>query len=100
MRIDAHQHFWDLERFAYPWMPAEPSPLRHNFLPVDLGPKLELNRFDGSVAVQATTVAGEAEWLLDLAEHNAFVLGVVGWVDLRSSGLGARLDVLQKRAKF
>src|SRR5579864_6980355 len=28
MRIDAHQHFWDTDRFEYPWMPAGESPLR------------------------------------------------------------------------
>ena len=37
MRIDAHQHFWDLSRFCYPWMPADAtSPLRHDFLPRSL----------------------------------------------------------------
>ena len=56
MRIDAHQHFWDLNRFQYPWMPADAdSPLRRNFLPMDFKPKLERDRFDGSIAVQATT---------------------------------------------
>jgi L-fuconolactonase len=100
MRIDAHQHFWDLDLLSYPWMPPEPSPLRRNFLPADLRPKLERNRFDGSIAVQATTQAEEAGWLLDLADANEFVLGVVAWADLTSAGLGHVLDDLQKRPKF
>jgi L-fuconolactonase len=100
MRIDAHQHFWDLQRFPYPWMPPSPSPIRRNFLPEDLQPILERNRFDGCVTVQATTHAGEAPWLLDLARQHPFILGVVAWVDLLDPNLGRTLDVLQKDPKF
>lgn len=100
MRIDAHQHFWDLTRFAYPWMPAEPSPLRRNHLPEDLAPILRQNRFDGCVTVQATTVDGEADWLLDLADQHKFILGIVAWVDLRAKNLGDRLSQLSSRPKF
>lgn len=100
MRIDAHQHFWDLNRFPYPWMPAAPSPLRRNFLPEDLRPILERNSFDGSIAVQATTSFEEAPWLLQLAETHSMVLGVVAWVDLTDPQLGSTLDQLQAHPKF
>jgi L-fuconolactonase len=100
MRIDAHQHFWDLDRFPYPWMPPAPSPLRRNFLPEDLQPILERNRIDGSIVVQATTHPGEAAWLLDLAEKHSFIRGVVAWVDLTSSELPHTLDTLQRHPKF
>jgi L-fuconolactonase len=100
MRIDAHQHFWDPERFAYPWMPAEPSPLRRAFLPNELRPILARNNFDGCVTVQATTDAGEADWLLALADAHPFILGVVAWVDLTDAQLGATLDRLQRHPKF
>lgn len=100
MRIDAHQHFWDLERFPYPWMPPSPSPLKRNFLPEDLQSILERNRFDGSVVVQATTVPEEAKWLLQLANDNPMMLGVVAWVDLSDPRLGATLDQLQTNDKF
>ncbi|HMF77559.1 MAG TPA: amidohydrolase family protein [Bryobacteraceae bacterium] len=100
MRIDSHQHFWDLDRLSYPWMPPAPSPLLRNFLPQDFKPKLDRNRFDGSITVQATTQAEEAGWLLNLAVENAFILGVVAWVDLKSPGLGHVLDRLQAHPKF
>ncbi len=100
MRIDSHQHFWDLDRLSYPWMPPAPSPLLRNFLPRNLKPALDRNRFDGSITVQATTQPEEAAWLLNLAEENAFILGVVAWVDLTSPGLGHILDHLQVHAKF
>lgn len=100
MRIDSHQHFWQLGRFAYPWMPPEPSPIRQDFLPDVLGPVLRDNRMDGCVTVQATTEAGEAEWLLELADANPFILGVVAWVDLTDPRAGERLDELQRHPKF
>ena len=100
MRIDAHQHFWELDRFPYPWMPGEPSRLRRDFLPEDLAGVLAAHRFDGSVVVQATTVPEEARWLLELAVQHDFIRGVVGWVDLTSANLGAHLDELQKHPKF
>jgi L-fuconolactonase len=100
MRIDAHQHFWDLQRFNYAWMPPEPSILRQNFLPDRLARILTRNRFTGSVVVQANTLLAETHWLLDLAEANEFIRAVVGWVDLTDSRLGATLDELQRRPKF
>ena len=67
MRVDSHQHFWELGRFDYAWMPPEPSILRQSYLPDVLGSVLSDNRMDGSVTVQATTDPGEADWLLQLA---------------------------------
>jgi L-fuconolactonase len=100
MRIDSHQHFWDLTKLAYPWMPPPPNLLAKNYLPMDLKPILDANRFDGCVVVQAAQVDAEAEWLLSLADRYAFIKGVVAWVDLKSPNLGARLDVLQKHPRF
>lgn len=100
MRIDAHQHFWDLSRFQYPWMPPEPSPLRRNFLPRQLETILKRNRFDGSVVVQANTVIEESWWLLDLASEHDFIRGVVAWADLTDPMLGNTLDKLQRNAKL
>lgn len=100
MRIDSHQHFWDIGRFRYPWMPEGESPLRRNFLPPDLEPILQRNRFDGSVVVQANVVIEETHWLLELAEQHEFIRGVVGWVDLTDPHVGATLDELQRHPKF
>ncbi|HZT33542.1 MAG TPA: amidohydrolase family protein [Bryobacteraceae bacterium] len=100
MRIDAHQHFWDLERFEYSWMPPAPSVLRRNYLPPDLEPILKRNRFDGSVVVQANTLVAETRWLLQLASAHPIILGVVGWVDLTDARVGDSLDEFQRHPKF
>lgn len=100
MRIDAHQHFWDIGRLTYSWMPEEPSKLRRNYLPSDLQPILEAHRFDGSVVVQAHHSLDEARWLLELADHNSFIKGVVCWVDLTDRQVGRALEELQKHPLF
>ncbi len=100
MRIDAHQHFWDVHRFQYPWMPPGESPLRRNYLPSDLAPILQRNRFDGSVLVHANVVIEETRWLLELASQHDFIRAVVGWVDLTDPRVGATLDDLQRHPKF
>ncbi len=100
MRIDAHQHFWDIDRLTYPWMPSEPSPLRRNYLPADLQPILQTHNIDGSVVVQAHHSLEEARWLLSLAAANDFIKGVVAWVDLTDSRVGHALDELQRDPHF
>lgn len=74
--------------------------LRRNYLPQDLQPILEEHRFDGTVLVQANTRLEETRWFLELAGQNAWILGVVGWVDLTGPRLAETLDQLQKHPKF
>lgn len=92
MIIDSHQHFWifDLERDS--WITPEMGVIRKNFLPEDLKPVLKSNGVDGCVAVQAAQTDSETEFLLQLAEANDFLKGVVGWVDLRSPNLYGQLE--------
>ena len=73
-------------------MTEEMAALKRNFLPLDLAPLLAKSGFDGCVAVQARQNLEETRWLLELASHNDFVKGVVGWVDLRSVKLPEQLE--------
>ena len=92
MRIDAHQHFWKYSAAEYEWIGDDMPELKRNFLPRDLKPLLASEGFDGSIAVQARQSLEETRWLLELAEQNDFVKGVVGWVDLCSTELPAQLE--------
>ena len=74
--------------------------MKRDFLPRDLGPVLEANGFDGSISVQARQDIEETQWLLDLADQNDFIKGVVGWVDLCSGELAGQLDDLAKHKKL
>lgn len=84
MRIDAHQHFWALERGDYGWLTPDLAPLYRDFGPEDLRPALKSNRIDGTILVQAAPTVAETEYMLALAAKTPFVKGVVGWVDFES----------------
>lgn len=92
IQIDAHQHFWKYDPLEYSWIDDSLASLRRDFLPADLQPDLTQNGFHGSVLVQARQSLEETRWLLELAENNPFILGVVGWVDLRSPRLRGDLE--------
>jgi L-fuconolactonase len=91
MRIDSHQHFWKYDQARYPWI--DDDVLRRNFLPQDLHPLLKSAGLDGSIAVQAEMSEAETGFLLRLAEENAFIKGIVGWVDLLDKKVDERLEV-------
>ena len=100
MHIDAHQHFWMYSPGEYNWIDDSMAALRRNFLPSDLNPELEKAGFGGSIAVQARQTVEETRWLLDLAAPSSWILGVVGWVDLRSPDVRSELEVLARNPKL
>ena len=100
MHIDAHQHFWIYDPREYQWIDETMTPLRRDFLPADLQNELEREGFRGSVAVQARQSLQETQWLLELAAQSPFILGVVGWVELRSPQAGAHLKQLAQNPKL
>jgi L-fuconolactonase len=97
--IDSHHHFWEIDRFDYSWMP-EGSPLATDYGPEDLKPLVEEAGIDYTVIVQAVSSPDEARWLLELAEENEYIAGVVGWVDLTDSEVAYTLDELQRSKYF
>lgn len=99
MRIDSHQHFWSYSAAEYPWM-QDGWEIRRDFLPPDLVPLLDAAQLDGSIAVQARQTLEENRFLLDLAERHEEVLGVVGWVDLRSESVEAQLAEFAAHPKY
>jgi L-fuconolactonase len=100
MHIDAHQHFWIYDPREYEWIDGTMAPLRRDFLPADLQRELEREGFQGSVAVQARHSLQETRWLLELAGQFSFILGVVGWVDLRSPQVRKDLQALAQNPKL
>jgi L-fuconolactonase len=100
LRIDAHQHFWQFDPVRDSWINDEMSVIRKDFLPENLEPILKENKIDGCVSVQADQSEVETLFLLKHAEDNAFMKGVVGWVDLRSPEIENRLDYFSQYNKL
>ena len=91
MKIDSHQHFWTYNSSEFDWISNEMKILQKNYLPDQLQSELISIGFDGSIVVQARQSLEETKWILNLAEQNNFIKGVVGWVDLCSPGVEEQL---------
>jgi L-fuconolactonase len=100
LRIDAHHHFWIYDSADFDWIDDSMAALRRDFLPTDLKPELDASDFHGSVVVQTRQTLEETRWLLELAERSAWILGVVGWVDLRSPDISSQLRALVQNPKL
>jgi L-fuconolactonase len=98
--IDSHQHFWKYDPIRHSWISDEMEVIRRDFQPVDLQPLLEKNRITGSVVVQVDQTEDETLSLLALANKHSFIKGVVGWIDLRNTNLGSRLEYFSSLKKL
>mgnify|MGYP001596086602 FL=1 len=68
--------------------------------PAHLQPLVKATGIDYTVIIQAVSSTEEARWLLELADQNDFIAGVVGWVDLTDPQVGYTLDELQSSKYF
>ncbi|RXJ49426.1 amidohydrolase family protein [Gelidibacter gilvus] len=100
MRIDTHQHFWGFDPQRDAWITDDMSVIQRDFLPEDLQPLLQQQQLDGCIAVQADTSEKETTFLLELADQHDFIKGVVGWVDLCSDTIEARINYFSKYKKL
>jgi len=94
--IDSHQHFWNYDPERHGWINDRMSVLKRDFLPHHLEKELQKTGVDGCISVQADQTEKETQYLLDLAGRHDFILGVVGWLDLRSDRFEERLAHFMK----
>lgn len=101
MRIDSHQHFWNLERGDYGWLTAELGPIFKDFGAADLKPLIDAAGVDGTIIVQAASTVAETDFMLSIADQHDWILGVVGWVDFDAPDQAmADLERLAEHPKF
>ena len=100
MKIDSHQHFWRYDAVRDAWITDSMAVLRRDFLPEHLVAELAANAIDASIAVQVDQSENETMFLLDLAEKNKRIAGVVGWVDLQSPRVAERLEHFSHSSKL
>jgi len=100
MILDSHQHFWEYDPVRDTWIDDSMEKLRRDFLPEDLRPQLDQNSINGTIAVQADQSEEETRFLLDLAQKNKWIRGVVGWVDLTSRKIEERLAYWAEQPKL
>ena len=100
MRIDAHQHFWLMRNREGQWPPPELAAIHRDFMPGDLEQTLRACGIDGTVLVQSLSTTGDTDFMLDLADRHSFILGVVGWVDLKADDAARHIARLAAHPKL
>lgn len=100
MRIDAHQHYWRIDRGDYGWITSEIPVLYRDFLPADLKPHLDKHGLDGSIVVQAAPTIEETDYILSLAEKDPTIKGVVGFLDLEDESHALHYERFAEHPKF
>jgi L-fuconolactonase len=94
--IDAHQHYWRVQRGDYGWLADAPASLRRDFLPFELDPHRAAAGVERAILVQAAPTEAETRFLFELARADRAVAGVVGWVDFEAPDVDARIAALAR----
>jgi L-fuconolactonase len=101
MIIDTHQHLWDLDRVAYPWLVPEFGPIAQSFVPADLEPQLAPAGVTRTVLIQSANSYADTEYMFQQADMYPWIVGVSGWVPLLFPDVAARaIDRFKRNPKF
>ena len=95
IRLDAHQHFWDVKSGGYAWPTPADGPIYRTYGPDDLEPELGPAGIDATVLVQTVDTLDDTDSMLARAAEHHFIGAVVGWVPL--AGASAAEDALDAR---
>ncbi len=85
IRIDAHQHFWDVESGRYAWPTPADGAIYRTYSPAELEPELGPAGIDVTVLVQTVATLDDTDAMLAAADGHPFVGAVVGWVPLANA---------------
>lgn len=96
--IDSHVHFWNFDPVRDSWITEDMGKIRNDFLPNDILSTYQELGIEGCIAVQANQSEKETQFLLDLAENNTIIKGIVGWTDLKAGNLAERLNYWKNHA--
>jgi L-fuconolactonase len=99
-KIDAHHHVWRYTPAEYGWIDEPMAAIRRDFGPEDLKREMDFAGMTGAVAVQARQTLEETRWLLDLAEKNDFMRGVVGWAPIAGEEFPECMEEFDGRDKL
>lgn len=88
--IDAHQHFWDLDKVDYPWLTAELGSIHRTFDVADVEPEVAASPVDDVILVQAAGSYADTDAMTAIADRWERVVGIVGWLPLDDPAEAAR----------
>ncbi len=101
LKVDTHQHFWNLDEAAYPWLTPSLGKIYRNIDAEELAPQLAAAGVDHTVIVQAMNSYADTDSMLAVAETYDWVAGVVGWLPIHDPAETARkLDEYARNPYF
>lgn len=99
--IDTHTHFYDPRRpQGVPWPARNNVLLYRPTLPEHFRQITQPLGVTGTVVVEASPWLEDNQWVLDLAEHDKVIVGVVGHLDPGTPGFAANLERFHKNRLF
>ncbi|MBW7891969.1 MAG: amidohydrolase family protein [Chitinophagaceae bacterium] len=82
--IDTHIHAWNLEKARYAWLDGDTSILNRTYLLDELIPEMTHTPVAGGIMVQAANNLEDTDIMLEAADKYEEIMGVVGWLPLKS----------------
>lgn len=98
--IDAHQHLWRIGRNDCTWPTSDLAAIHRDYDVADLEAVARPLGVTGSVLVQSQPSDRDTDWLLEVAADAPFILGVVGWADLKAPDAPERIAHLAAQPKL
>lgn len=101
MKIDTHQHFWNLSEVDYPWLVPAYGPIYDTFEPRHLKPLIDAAGIDKTVLVQSANSYADTASMLVHSDYNDWIGAVIGWVDLLNPDQANKdIEQFKKHPKF
>jgi L-fuconolactonase len=99
--IDTHTHFYDPTRIqGVPWPPKDDHVLYRSVLPEEFKRLAAPFGITGTIAVEASPVVEDNQWVLDLAEREPIIVGTVGHLEPGTPKFPKQLARFQKNRRF
>lgn len=99
--IDTHTHFYDPTRpEGVPWPPADDPLLHRPVWPPEYRRLAEPLGIRGTVVVEASPWVEDNQWVLDLADQEPFLLGLVGHLKPGDTGFADHLRRFAAHRRF
>ncbi len=101
MIVDTHTHFYDPSRpQGVPWPREDDAFLYRRILPEDFKREALAEGVTGTIVVEASAWVEDNQWILDLADDDHFLLGLVGHLEPEDARFESDLDRFAEHALF
>lgn len=84
--IDTHIHVWNFQRAEYAWLEGNTTILNRSYDIDELDHERQSAGITAGVLVQAANNFEDTDWMIEVAQKNNWINGVVGWLPLMDPG--------------